>query len=402
MPALPADPIEGIGTRIQTVRQLRGLTVRELARRAHVSPAQISRVENGQRYASPSIVASVARALSVSVSVLHGQPYIQMLQQDQLDGLLAPISSALDDWDIPPGTDEPPPRPLAELAVAVRTLEAERAAGAYLDVAQRLPALIAEINYAALLHDTPGTRDSERARWLQAELGRTVYVVARQIGYVDLARHALGRMAAAAPRSGDPRQVAIERWDRSQLMADAARHDRGFALVHQALRDLDDDGSTSARAVRGALYLRAAVLARRSGDDSTAEDWLEEAGELAGRTGELTDYGLVFGPTNVVIHAMSASADMDRHAKALRDARKVTLPDGYPAARAGAYWASRARAEAWTAQHDAALQSLRRARDVAPQQTRYHPGVHETVATLLRARARATDDLRSYAAWCGV
>ncbi|MDT0342673.1 helix-turn-helix domain-containing protein [Streptomyces litchfieldiae] len=401
MPARPGPPIEGIGTRIQQVRLLRGYSLRELAARAHVSAAQISRIESGSRYASSTIVASIARALSVSVSVLHGQPYIHMLQHDQLDSLLSPISSALDDWDIPPAGADPPPRSLAELDAAVRALDAQRAAGRYLDVALELPALISEVNYAALLQDRPG-QNRERARWLQAEVGRTVYVVARQIGYVDLARHALGRMAAAAPHSGDPRQVAIERWDRSQLMADAARHDRGFALVRQALHDLGDGGDNATLAVRGALYLRAAVLARRSGDESTAGDWLREAGELAERTGELSDYGLVFGPTNVVIHAMSASADMDRHARALKEARKVRLPKGYPAARAGAYWVSRARAEAWTAQHDEALRSLAKAKEVAPQQTRYHPGVHETVGTLLRARARVADPLREFASWCGV
>ncbi|RKN46845.1 helix-turn-helix domain-containing protein [Streptomyces hoynatensis] len=401
MPVPSSSARTGIGARIEKMRLLRGYSLRELGARAHVSAAQISRIEKGRRYASPSIVAALARALSVSVSVLHGQPYIRMIQQDRLDALLSPISSALDDWDIPPGADDPPPRALPELARSVRDAETARAAGRYLDVAQTLPALIAEVNYAVLLHDRPG-RDKERVRWLQAELGRTVYVVARQIGFVDLARHALGRMAAAAPHSGDPRQVAIERWDRSQLVADAARHDRGFALVHQALKDLSDDREPATQAVRGALYLRAAVLARRSGDESTADDWLQEAGELARQTGELGDYGLVFGPANVLIHAMSASADMDRHAKALQEARRVRLPERYPAARAGAYWASRARAEAWTARPDDALASLERARHVAPQQTRYDPGVHETVGTLLRAHTRPPETLREYALWCGV
>jgi hypothetical protein len=39
---------------------------------------------------------------------------------------------------------------------------------------------------------------------------------------------------------------------------------------------------------------------------------------------------------------------------------------------------------------------------VAPQQTRYHPGVHETVTTLLRARAKAPGQLLEFANWCGV
>lgn len=402
MPDNPSLETGGIGARIAEVRALRNLTLRELARHAHVSPSMLSRIENGDRPASAPIVAAVARALSVSVSVLHGQPYIRMLQADQLDRLVTPISAALDDWDIPPGDDEPIPRSLAELESEVDRLKQRRARAEYMDIAADLPGLITEASYRALLEEYPG-RDRERAHWIQAEVARTVYVVGRQIGYIDLARLALARMAVAAPHSGDPRQVAIERWDRAQIMTDAARHDRGVSLVRQALRDLDDDGNRATRAVRGALHLRAAILASRQGDD-TADDWLGEAEEIARQTGETRDYGLVFGPANCAIHAMSAASDRDRHAKALERAVKVQLPADYPPARAGHYWVDRARAEAWTARHDDALASLRKAKEIAPQQTRYSPTVHETVSTLLRAKARAReiDPVLTFAHWCGV
>ncbi|MEV7089503.1 helix-turn-helix transcriptional regulator [Streptomyces sp. NPDC093085] len=390
----------GIGSRIEGVRALRGYSLRELGRRANVSPSMLSRIVTGQRQASPAVVSAVARALSVSISVLHGQPYIRQVQADQLDRLITPISMALDDWDIPLGQGDPPPRPLSDLEIAVAELDERRARAEYIEIAQELPALLAEVN-AQVLTQAPG-RGLERAAWLQAGLCRTVYVVGRQIGYMDLARLALSRMAVSAPRSGDPRQVAIERWDRAQLMADAARHDRGVLLVQQALNDLDDDGVAATKAVRGALHLKGAILSSRRGDISGADDWLAAAGEIAAETGETRDYGLVFGPINCVIHGMSASSDRDRHARALEKARKVRLPADYPGARAGHYWVDRARAETWTARHEDAFKSLSRAREAAAQQTRYHPGVHETVAALLRARGRASGDLLEFANWCGV
>jgi transcriptional regulator with XRE-family HTH domain len=390
----------GIGARIEEVSALRGYSLRELGRRANVSPSMLSRIINGQRQASPAIVSAVARALSVSISVLHGQPYIHQLQADQLDRLITPISMALDDWDIPLGQGDPPPRPLGELEATVTALNGQRARAEYIEIAQELPALLAEVN-AHVLTQRPG-RALERAAWLQAELCRTVYVVGRQIGFLDLARLALSRMAVSAPQSGDPRQVAIERWDRAQLMADAARHDRGVLLVEHALKDLGDDGDQATKAVRGALHLKAAILSSRRGDTSGADAWLAAAGEIAEETGETRDYGLVFGPVNVVIHGMSASSDRDKHARALEKALKVHLPDDYPGARAGHYWVDRARAETWTAKHEDAFKSLGAARRAAPQQTRYHPGVHETVATLLRARVRASGDLLEFANWCGV
>ncbi|MEU3620588.1 helix-turn-helix transcriptional regulator [Streptomyces sp. NPDC006872] len=390
----------GIGTRIQEVAALRGYSLRELGRRANVSPAMLSRIINGQRQASPAIVSAVARALSVSISVLHGQPYIHQLQADQLDQLITPISAALDDWDIPLGEGDPPPRALTELQAAVEDLKAKRARAEFIEIAAEVPALLAEAG-AHVLTQRPG-RALEQAAWLQAELCRTVYVVGRNIGFLDLARLALSRMAVVAPQTGDPRQVAIERWDRAQLMADATRHDRGILLVQRALRDLDDDGEQATRAVRGALHLKGAIIASRRGDSDGADEWLKEADEIAKQTGETRDYGLVFGPVNVVIHRMSASSDRDKHARALERAREVMLPKDYPGARAGHYWVDRARAETWTARHEDAFKSLEKARKAAPQQTRYHPGVHETVATLLRARTRAPGDLLEFANWCGV
>ncbi|WP_327047313.1 helix-turn-helix domain-containing protein [Microbispora sp. NBC_01189] len=390
----------GIGARIADIRSLRGYSLRELGKRAHVSASMLSRIESGDRYPSEPIIAAVARALGVDMSTLRGQPYIHTLQQDQLDQLLTPLAVALDDWDTA-ADDDPPPRPLPVLEREIHQVVERRAQGEFLRIAQELPALIAEATHLALLHDRPG-HDRERAHWVLSETCRSVYVVAHRIGFNDLARLGLSRMAVAAERSGDPREVAIERWNRAQLMADSARHDRGVRLVRQALRDLDDDGDRSTKAVRGALHLKAAVLTGRQGDPAGAEDWLREALDIADQTGETSAYEVVFGPANCLIHAMAMASDQDRHGKALEQAAKVQMPPGYPAARAGHYWVDRARAEVWTARHEEALQSLDNARRVAPDQTRYHPTVHETIATLLRARGKAPDPLLKFAQWCGV
>ena len=49
-----------------------------------------------------------------------------------------------------------------------------------------------------------------------------------------------------------------------------------------------------------------------------------------------------------------------------------------------------------------ALDSLQTARRVAPQLTRYHPQVHETVSVLATQDARTTRSLPHFAAWCGI
>jgi transcriptional regulator with XRE-family HTH domain len=390
-----------IGARIREVRAIRRFSLSELGRRAHVSAGQLSRIENGDRYASPSIVASVARALGVGVSVLRGQPYIHMLQADQLDALLSPVSSALDSWDLLTD-DEPPPRTLDALEAASKRIVKLRLATEFTQIADELPALITEAAVTAQMHTGAG-RDRERAHNVQAEMARTAAIIAYRMGYMDLARLALARMAVAAPESGDPRQVAVERYERAQIThAESSRPDRAVALMRRALRDLDDDGQPATRAVRGTLQLRAAIMTASLGDSSATEDWIGQATELAGVTGETNDYALSFGPLNVTLNAMSAASYQEDHESAVASAARVRLPDGYPATRAAGFYVDQARAQVWTARHDEALDSLYAAKEIAPQLVRYHPGVHETVGALLRARQRAESRLRNFAHWSGV
>lgn len=400
MPDTASAAPERIGARIRDFRAIRDYSLSELGRRAHVSPSLLSRIETGRRAPSESVLASVARALAVKVSVLRGQPYIQTLQKEQLDAILTPISTAFDDWDLPPD-DAPPPRPLDAIEGDVGRLYDLRVKARFTEIAEDLPGLISELALATQLHATAG-RDRERAYAARAEICRTAAIVAYRIGYMDLARLALSRMGVAAPQSGDPRQVAIERYERAQMAADSSRLDRGVSLMRHALRELDDDGTRQTRAVRGTLQLRAATLSARGGDEGSAADWIGEAAELAERTGETRDYALAFGPLNVRLHEISAAGDQNDYDQALAVASDVRLPDDYPPTRAAHFWIDKANAETWTAQQDEALKSLLAARSASPQLTRYHHSVHETVATLLRARPRVSDDLRDYALWCGV
>ncbi|MEU5270629.1 helix-turn-helix transcriptional regulator [Streptomyces hygroscopicus] len=391
----------GVGARIRELRALRDYSLRELAQRAHVSKSMLSDVERSERQPSEQVIAAVAKALRVNVSVLHGQPYIEQLRKDQLDQLITPLGIALDDWGIPPEDDAPPPRPLPELQQAIRTVQALRTVSEYGKLATGLPALLAEISYATLLHPTPG-RDRELIHWLQTEAALGAFSVAYKFGYMDLARLSLARMASAAALSGDPRQVAAERMKRAQLSTDGPAMEQGLRLVKQGLRDLADDGTAETRAVRGGLLLKGVQLYGVLGNADESNAYLQEAEGIANDIGETNHYLFVFGPTNVAQHAIAAAADRDEHGEALRRARAVHLPEGYSPARAGVYWIDRARAEALTAHPDDALESLVKAREVTPQQTRYHPTTRETVGTLLRARPRPSQELREYALWSGV
>jgi transcriptional regulator with XRE-family HTH domain len=62
--------MEGLGARLKELRQQAGLSLRELARQADVSPSLVSQIENGKSRPSVSTLYSFARLLNVPVDEL--------------------------------------------------------------------------------------------------------------------------------------------------------------------------------------------------------------------------------------------------------------------------------------------------------------------------------------------
>ena len=105
---MPQSIEEHTGARIARARKRRHLSQRELADLSHVSYSTLTKVEQGRIPASPSVIGALARALSVPTTELTGQPYLEELQQDQLDGLINPIREALNVYDLGPDPDVAP------------------------------------------------------------------------------------------------------------------------------------------------------------------------------------------------------------------------------------------------------------------------------------------------------
>jgi len=65
--------VDGLGVRLKEVRQQNGLSLRELARRAQVSPSFISQIENGKSQPSVSSLYTLARLLGISIDQLFDE-----------------------------------------------------------------------------------------------------------------------------------------------------------------------------------------------------------------------------------------------------------------------------------------------------------------------------------------
>ncbi|MBP0458641.1 helix-turn-helix domain-containing protein [Streptomyces montanisoli] len=394
MHALPHDHT---GTRIKRLRLERHLTQRALSDLSTVPYSTLTKTEQGVIAATPHVIASLARAMRVDVATITGQPYLSELRADELDVLVRPIREALDVYDLGPDPDIAP-RPRRLLADDAEQLLADVRAGEIKKAAGQVAGLIQEATTAA--HASPTT-----AGWLLlASTYRTAYDVATKLGFGDLAGMALTRMDWAAQRGSSAVIGGMYRYMRALTYLREGQFRTGDRLVNLGLSTLQQsDPSRERDVVAGQLHLGAAVMAARAQDKVRADGHLAEADTLADRTGEAVKvHWLSFGPTNVAVHRVSVSAELDEYGDAAVVGGRIRFGADWPASRRSHHYAELARAQMWTGELDSAFKNLLLARKAAPQQARYHMTVRETYAGLEAAKRQLPGSFLSYGNWLGV
>ncbi|MFD7547208.1 helix-turn-helix domain-containing protein [Streptomyces sp. NPDC059816] len=399
-----SHPTDGhIGARIADYRKLRHLTQTGLAQRAFVSRGTIAKGEAGLSPATPAVVAAVARALEVDVAILNGQPYVSELQQDQLDRMISPLSDALDLYDLGPDP-EIRPRPVAEIAADVKDLCAGACATEYKGVGTRLPGLLGELTTAVALLPHGGERRNAEsslswAYWVAYEF---VY----RLGYHHLATIALERMGWMAEQAQDPLLLALRLRHRSAMLLRRGNSQLALKVLergHQLIDQHDETESVPALAVSGTLHLAGAIAAAQAKNEDAVSGQLELARQVAKQIGRDVPrvYWTSFGVTNVAHFDVATAVELGNLGEAMKSARRLRFPADHPKMRIGRYHIEMARAYAQMGKPESAEAALHRAREVAPQQARYHPLMRETIAVLVRRQRRAPQSLASLAAWVG-
>jgi transcriptional regulator with XRE-family HTH domain len=395
----------GVGARVAAIRKTRGWTARELARRARVSYSLLAKAETGAVPATPALIGAVARALGVDVTRITGQPYEEPGGAASLQAAVAPLRRALLAYDLPPETDVGP-RSTDELRAEVIAVSLLGRQARYLQLSQRLPGLLAELQAAIAAADEPGRRALYA---LLAEAYGGISGLAHQLGYADLRALTLDRIDWAARLSGDPLRVARTQWSRGASLLGAAAYDQGLALMERTRAEIGGDVAgldERARSVYGSMHLRSAVLAARAGRRQLSDAHLAEARDVAATVEAGANYyGMEFGSANVALHAVSAAIELSDGALALtraREAERAGHLGSLPPVRVGHYYIEMARAWLYHGDSRRALGALRRARRVAPQQARCHPMVREAVRAIAHAEPRPSEELRSFAAWLGI
>jgi transcriptional regulator with XRE-family HTH domain len=389
------NPMRGVGPRIATARRARNLTQAELASAALVSYSTLIKIERGARYPSDDTLDAIAGALGVDPGrLLAGGGRAT----GRVHAAMPALSAAIAAYDLP---DDGPTRPLDELAAAVDQAVAWRLGAQYVRLAETMPALLGELSRAYHGADAAGRR---RAAKLLVSAYRSADAVAYKYGHRDLSARLIELMRWATPAAGDELLPAAVAYVRTEVFFAARAHGPGLRALEAAVDATPRPVDAPTAAARGALHMRAAVIAGRASQADRADEHLTEARALAALAPEGVYAGTAFGPDSVRIHELSFAVSLgDRGVqRALDVAREWAPPRDLPAERRSGFYIELSRAQLWGGLRADAFESLRVARRIAPQHTREHPWTREVTETLLRLSRAERDGLAPFAEWAGI
>ncbi|MET7498810.1 helix-turn-helix transcriptional regulator [Streptomyces microflavus] len=392
---MSSDSPQEIGRRIAACRRARRYTQTELAAASHVSYAMVRAIERGARRPSDEVLEAIADALEVDVARLRAD---HVGTERRVHRALPALSEAIAGYDLALG---PPTRRPEELADEITAAVGWRLAAQYGRIAAVIPGLLADaIRY---VHTAPGAEHQGAARML-ASAARTADAVAFKHGAHDLSARLIDLMRWAADRANDPLVQAAASYVRAETFFAARAHAAGLVALEQAIEAAPPpDGRTQA-AARGALHMRAAVLASRAQNAAGAETHLAHARQLSRQVSREGCYlGTAFGPESVRIHEVSVAVSLgpDHADRALRTAATWAPGIDLPAERRSGFYIELARAQDWAGRPVEAFTSLRMARAAAPQHTREHPWTREVARNLRRFHRSDAESLTHFAHWAG-
>ncbi|AEM80175.1 helix-turn-helix domain-containing protein [Streptomyces violaceusniger] len=386
---MPTD----LGKRVAYQRRIARLTQQELADAAGVHVGTLRKIERAARGAGDNVVEALAAALGVDPSVLLGS-------RDRTDArvhaAMPSLSAVIAAYDVP---DDGPVRQLSELSTAVDEAVTWRLASQYVRIARHLPSLVSELTRA--FHLASAEAKPETASLLIAAV-RTADAVAYKYGARDLSARLVDLMRWATPYTDDPLLDATVAYVRTETFFAARAFTPGLRALEAALDRTPTSDGEAAMAARGALHMRAAVIAGRAGLVKAADKHLTEARRLGDAVRENVYQGTAFGPNSVRVHEVSVAVSLggDHVRRALDVANDWAPPRDLPAERRSGFYIEVARAQLWSGLTRDAFESLKVARHIAPQHTRDHPWVREDAATLRRLRRGDAESLSNFAEWC--
>jgi hypothetical protein len=205
----------------------------------------------------------------------------------------------------------------------------------------------------------------------------------------------------AAARSADPQLEMMSAYVRAELFFSGQHARSGLRMIDSLTALVPSVGDVPLRAARGALCMRAAVLAARAGMPGEAGDRMAEAQAIARQIPDGVYHGTAFGPGSVRVHELALAVEAGDVARAVKLAARWEPSRALPAERRSHFHIEAARAFCWAGNRDQAVTALWRARRVAPQHVRCNTAVIETIGVLIRGSRKPPPPLIQLAKWIG-
>ncbi|WP_153812131.1 helix-turn-helix transcriptional regulator [Streptomyces sp. SUK 48] len=386
--------VESNGQRLARLRARRRWTQQRLATEAGYSLAAIKAYEQGRRSLERSqIVLAFAKVLDCHPTEITGAPFVPVSSDTEGQAAVASVAAvrrALLRHGRParPAEHEVAAIDLAELGRRVAAANGYRQAASLARSGAVLPALLRDLQVACEVSQGDGRRQV-------FALLTSGYECAMQylymLGHTSDATLATERVMWSARETGDRLRVLAAQWyDAGEFLA-IGEHDEAGDIIDDALTGLGSGRETRPEAVslRGAFHLKAALNSARAADAQTAEQHWVKAKEAAEQLGQdRNDFQLQFGPTNVAIWGVSLPVELGNGRVAVDRAEQVRLPQHFAPERHSHHYIDVGRAYFYSGQKDKALGAFLKAERAAPQVTRMHAGVRETVGTMIRTQKR--------------
>jgi hypothetical protein len=277
----------------------------------------------------------------------------------------------------------------------------------YEETGRLLPALITDVETASRAAG-PG---HPALCQLRAQVYDTNAALLNRVGEHVLAWTAADRAMSAADQSGQPLVAAVGAYRLTYVLSSRKHPHEAVELAMTAAAALErsmrfPSPEPEQLSVYGGLHLAAASAAAAEYDSSTPAALLRTADDIAQQLGRDANLmGTAFGPVNVAIHVMSASARLgdSRTAVSIGESLDATaIPAGLIGRRTQVNL-DLARAYAMRRQDAAAVNTLLAAEQLSPQLVRFDGPTRDVINGLLHREHRAsTPQLRPLAHRAGL
>ena len=352
-----------------------------------ITPDYLSQIERGLKVPSLPILYALAQELGVpTAALLSEQP---PAEEHAADTAEAAVGRALLRYGPARSAQPVESGALRDRVKAAWQNDADR----FTQAATTLPTLVADVEHAVRAARS-GTDVTECRAVLRAaaDLYCLLRSYLRRTGHVDLAMLAADRAMRAAEDADDPLRIAAAQWNLGHVLLAAGKSVEAeeFALRAAEQVATAQIPEVERMAMAGALHLVAVVGAARRRRWWEARDRLKKYAAPAARAvPDRSNVGwTVFGPTNLVLHAVSIEMEAGETSEALHTADAIDT-SGLPSLeREFTFGLEVAACHSQRRDDAAALLSLLSLESVAPEDLTRNPLARQLVLTVIR-RARA-------------